>query len=105
MPKKVCPIKPDEVTMEKEKAFPDAVLDSFNELITQNWNGCSAVIRLADVVALMVKKGLRKKEIFGKGWLDVENAYESVGWSVKYDRPAYDESYPATFTFKHKQKN
>lgn len=105
MPKKVHPIKPEDIAAEKEIIFPDAVLSSFNELITQNWNGSFATIRQDDVVALMVKNGLKRKEIFDKGWLEVKDAYKSAGWMVEYDKPGYYESYPANFIFRRKRKN
>jgi hypothetical protein len=37
--------------------------------------------------------------IFEKGLLDVETVYERAGWKVTYDKPAYNETYPATFRF------
>lgn len=102
---KVHPIKPEDVAVEKQRTIPDEVFSSFNELIAQKWDGHSATIKQDDVVALIVKKGLSKKEISDKGWLDVEDAYRSFGWYVEYDKPGYNESYPATFTFKRKSKS
>ncbi len=32
-------------------------------------------------------------------WLNVEELYRAQGWTVTYDKPGYNESYPATFTF------
>ena len=81
------------------KDFPDAVFDAFNELIAQKFSGGSATIKQDDVVALMVQKGLDRQEIFDKGWLDVERVYRSQGWKVQYDKPGYNESYAANFTF------
>jgi hypothetical protein len=51
-------------------------------------------------VALLVKKGLKKQQIFDDNLLDVEEVYEKAGWKVEYDKPAFNESYPATFTFR-----
>jgi len=48
----------------------------------------------------MVKKGLNRAEIFDKGWLNVEEVYRAAGWAVEYDKPGFNESYSATFTFK-----
>lgn len=101
--RKVRPIRPSDVATEKKRTFPDAVLASFNELIAQKWSGSSATITLDGVVALMVKKGLKRKEISEKHWLDVEDVYRAAGWSVEYDSPGYNESYPATFTFARKR--
>ena len=97
--KKVCPIKPSEIASEKEKTFPDAVIESFNELITQKFDRGSATIKKDEVVDLMVEKGLNRNQIFDKGWLNIEDVYEQAGWKVVYNRPAYNESYLATFTF------
>ncbi len=97
---KVHPIKPGEVTKEKERTLPDAVLETFNELIAQNWNGYSATVKQDEVVNALEKKGLNRQEIYSKGWLDVENIYRASGWSVDYDKPGYNETFPATFKFK-----
>jgi hypothetical protein len=96
------PIKPSEVAFAKVNTFPDAVWDSFNELITQNYSDGSAIVEQADVVKLMVEMGLDREDINSKGWLNVEDAYEKAGWKVEYDKPGYNESYPATFTFTKK---
>ncbi len=99
---KVHPIRPEDVAKEKERSFPDEAISSFNELIVQNYNSGSAIIKLEDVVALMIKKGLERADILDKGWLNVEDIYCSSGWIVECDRPGYNESYPATFVFKRK---
>ena len=104
MTNKVRPIGPDEVESQKEMDFPDAVFESFNELIAQQFTSGSATIKQEDVVALMVEKGLNHGEIFDKGWLNVEEVYRSAGWKVSYDKPGYNESYPATFTFRRPPK-
>lgn len=104
MADKVRPIKPSEVAAEKAKVFPDAVFESFNEIIAQASTGGSVTIKQADVVELMVKKGLKEEEIQRSGWLNIEEAYRAAGWKVEYDKPAYNESYPATFTFSPRRK-
>src|SRR3989338_5420223 len=100
MANKVSPIRPDEVAKEQSITFPDAVFESFNALILQNFVNGYATIKQEDVVTLMVDKGLVVNDIFKKGWLNVEEAYQQAGWKVKYDKPGYNESYPATFEFK-----
>lgn len=100
MEEKVRLIRPEEVVLEKKKSLPDKVLAAFNQLIAEKWNGYSATIKQEDVVALMIKKGLKQKQILDKGWLDVEDVYREAGWIVEYDKPGYNESYLATFTFK-----
>mgnify|MGYP001561560899 FL=1 len=101
---KVKPIKPSKVVSPKKKqSFPDAVLKSFNELIKEKYDGDSARIEQKDVVARIIKKGLKRKAIFDNDWLDVEEVYNSAGWIVVYDSPMYYEKwYEPSFTFERK---
>ena len=104
MNNEVRPVTPDEVVAHKENVLPAAVLESFNELITRNFSGNQATFKQEDVVALMKRKGLKRTEIFKKGFLNVKDVYSKVGWTVEYDKPGYNESYPATFTFTKKKR-
>lgn len=99
------PIKPSDVAKTKESVFPNEVLEAFNEIIATNYHRNSSCFRQDDVVELMVKKGLKRKDIFENHWLDVEAVYQNAGWNVEYDAPGYNESYPATFTFSHKRRS
>ena len=100
----VQPIMPKDVVDEKIQNFPDAVIESFNELITQNAREGHSTILQEDVVKLMVEKGLKRDEIFDRHWLDVEDVYRKVGWNVKYDAPGYNETYPPMFIFESSAK-
>ena len=40
---------------------------------------------------------------FDYNWLNIEKIYEDAGWAVKYDKPAYNESYDAYFIFREKK--
>ncbi len=93
-------IRPEDVTGEKRELIPAIVLQSFNTLIAQNFNGDSSRFRQDDIVEILVDGGLDRAEIFAKHWLDVEDLYREVGWNVEYDKPGYNEGYSATFTFK-----
>lgn len=97
----VKPIAPSEVIKQKEKSLPDEVILVFNELLAQNFSDGRAVVQQDAVVKLLEEKGLKRGEIFRNHWLDVEEIYKKAGWFVEYDKPAYNEDYPATFTFKH----
>jgi hypothetical protein len=96
----VKPIGPNEAI--KAKTIPDEVISSFNEMIISRMTGNTATFRQAEVVSLIISKGISKEDISEKNLLDVEDVYQSVGWTVKYDKPAYNENYPATFTFTKK---
>lgn len=95
---KARPIKPEEVTGERLKNFPNEAIEAFNELIARG-GGNYVVIGQEEVIALMVKKGLDRNAIFQNHWLDVEDMYRKAGWKVEYDKPGFNESYEATFTF------
>lgn len=96
------PITPKEVTLLKVSTIPDEIFEAFNELIVENFDGRSACFSEKKVVALIVKKGISSKDAYGNHWLDVEPIYRKAGWKVEYDKPGYNESYDATFTFSKK---
>jgi hypothetical protein len=119
----VNPIKPEEVQEKKNETIPAPIVEVFNKLIVEKWDGRKAVIKqdeaMERVLEVMVpttnyhvekgsersrkllKDGRSKKreEIFEKKQFDIEPVFRSVGWKVTYDKPAYNETYPATFTF------
>jgi hypothetical protein len=101
----VKPIKPSEAVSLKDKGIPPEVIEAFNELIPQNMKHGMATILQKDVVALIVKKGLKRNDIFDNDWLGIEKIYEKAGWFVSYDAPAYNESYEASFTFEAKNSH
>lgn len=97
----VEPIKPGEIQEVKNSSIPDKVLEVFNQLITDNWNGRSSTFKQEEVVEILVDQHeFDKSEIFDKHWLDVEPLFRSQGWIVEYDKPGYCETYAATFTFR-----
>ena len=99
------PIKPDEIPEHKATQIPDEVFNVFNELILENiGTGRAATILQNDVLDRLKDVGIDRREAFKKGWLDVEGAYRREGWVVMYDKPGYNEDYPATFTFKMPSK-
>lgn len=98
------PITPKEVTQEKIKAIPDRVVEIFNRVITRYWNGTSSTFRQSEVLAMICNEtGEHMADVFREGWLDIEDIYESAGWDVEYDKPGFNENYPATFTFRKKE--
>lgn len=92
------PIKPREV---KENATkPDEVIEGFNELIQKYWDGTRAKFRQVEAAELIANKmEVQTKLLFDNHYMDIEHIYEKAGWKVYYDRPGYNENYPATFEF------
>lgn len=105
MPNSPKAISPKNIGKVKKRAFPSAVVETFNELIARNFTNGSAKVLQEDAVKLMVEKGLDRSEIFVKGWLNVEEIYEAEGWLVEYDKPVYygGENFKAYFTFTEKK--
>lgn len=95
-------ITPQEAAKSKASTIPDAVFKAFNQLIVANLDRGSATFRQDDVMKVLVSQGFKRDEVFENSWLDVESTYRKVGWKVEYDKPGYNEDYPATFTFKAK---
>ena len=83
------PITPDEVKHE----IPDKVIDVFNALIAENWNGQNATVHQSDAERLIAESmNLTSEEIFNQHLLDIESIYISAGWKVEYRKPDYNES-------------
>lgn len=102
---KVKPISPDEVVIQKEKEFPDVVIEVVNRLLKEKWDGNQAILMQADIVGgILGNSEYAKNEIFEKRLLDFEDIYRKQGWKVTYDRPAYCESYDPYFLFERKTK-
>lgn len=95
----ITPIRPEEIATSKKIQMPDAILESFNELIAQNFSGDMARVRQNEIVARIANKGYDRRQIFDNHWLDVEDIYREAGWEVMYDKPGYNDSYEAYFEF------
>lgn len=94
------PLSPQEVQEQKQAGIPDEVYQVFNTLIIEDWDGHGAVVRQDTAVNKIVEvMKVSRHDIFKRGWLNVERAYIKEGWKVEYDKPGYNESYEATFTF------
>jgi hypothetical protein len=105
--KKSKPITPDEISDVREKELPNFVIDSFNKAILEKYNGSEAVVlqdRVIEIMKELCSDLMSREEIFSKRYLDVEDIYRKNGWIVEYDKPGFNESYPATFKFKKKKK-
>lgn len=97
---KVQPITPAEVSKVITATIPDEVVTVFNKLITRNWNGHSSCVTQNEAVELVAQQmGVSRQKALDNHWLDVESLFEAAGWKVVYDKPGYNEPYPATFTF------
>ena len=96
------PITPDQVT----KKVPDDIISCFNKLIRENWDGIRAEIKQDTIVSLIADTmEVDRQTVFAKKWLDIESLCRAAGWRVKYDKPAYCETYKAYFVFSKKKES
>lgn len=98
----------------KQRKLHPLIEKAVDGLLLEKWDGKEAVI-LQDEIIERIRWGgpidgntkepvITRQDIFDKGWLNFEYAYEAVGWKVEYDKPGYNEDYPASFTFTEKRK-
>lgn len=98
-------LTPQDVREKAGSHIPSEVIDAFNELILENSerSGVQFTARvMQDRVVTRIFEKLpttNRQEILTKGWLDIELVFERAGWTVVYDKPSYNESYEASFTF------
>lgn len=93
-------IAPIDIPATKASAFPDAVIETWNNRIALNYCGGRAYVMQDDIISdLCAATGVSRDAVFANKWLDVEDIYREQGWSVVYDKPGYCESYAASFTF------
>lgn len=99
-PKPRQPITPAEVEANVDKSFPNEVINVFDNLIKENYRNGRAEFYLKDAInRIATALGITRDQVIKKGYCDVEELYRKAGWKVKYDQPAYCESYDAYFVF------
>ena len=95
------PMKPSEVRAWKTEGIPEPVFEVSNRLIAEAWDGRMAIFAKTLAATLVAKSlSITEQEVYNRHLLNVEESYRAEGWDVEYDRPAYNETYDATFTFK-----
>jgi hypothetical protein len=98
----IKPITPAEVKKLRVRSIPPGVFEVVNELITSKYVVSSERAYFTQdelVLNLVAACGYSRQEIYDNNWLDFEPSYREAGWKVEYDKPAYNESGPASFTF------
>ena len=95
------PITPEEVRAMRIDFIPSVIFETINTMICEKFDGKSATLKQEDILLRVCNEssGLTRQEIFNKHYLDIESFYREQGWKVEYDKPGYNETYPATFTF------
>lgn len=100
----IKPISPAEAKKSGRGGIPDEVFQVFNEYLEMG--GGRTVIIAQDEIATVISNRysrLTRELLFRNKWLDVEAAYRAAGWDVEYDKPGFNETYEAHWTFKPKR--
>lgn len=100
------PLSPDEA-FEKYDHLDPKVIETWNKLILKHRSGRRSVIKQDDAVEALRSAMtsatseyiMPRQRVFDEGWLEIEEVFRAAGWDVEYDKPGYNETYPATFTF------
>jgi hypothetical protein len=98
----VKPISPQEALDAKITTIPDFVIDAVNAMLAEKMTKHGRITLLQKDICDRIcatNPGVHKSQIYNSGWLDFEPFYEKAGWNVKYDSPAYCESYEPSFDF------
>ena len=106
----IKPIKASEIGDKKAATIPDAMIQAVNELLAQNWNGDSAVIRKDDLlnkyfeISGETNDRANRDGLYNKHALDFEDMYRKEGWKVTYSSPTYgDSDFEPYFKFEKKK--
>lgn len=101
------PITPAELKTKLKDIIPDFVIEAVNNLLHEKYrsSGGEIHIKQQEVVdeIMRLNTKINRDKIFDKGYLDFEELFEEYGWKVEYDKPGYNETYEAFFTFKPKR--
>lgn len=105
------PLKPEDAV----KTIDSRMIEAVNTMIKENLIGRHAEFTQNDLInkyfelsypnASKSEKSKIRTELFEKHQLDFEQLYINLGWKVEYDKPAYNETYEASFKFTLKKKH
>ena len=102
--KKGDPISPDQAKESKENNIHPMMIEAVNELLAEKFKGDSVTFSQKEIVKRFMSKkpGMQKKRMYEEKHLDFEPVFRQAGWTVAYDKPAYNETYEPTFKFSKK---
>ena len=104
----VRPISPKEARAKHLVTIPEEVIAVINDFLIKGSPNSSTGISIDQneviehVIILMKEHGkaVERNDFFDKHWLDFESLFKKAGWKIEYNKPGYNESYTAFWTFK-----
>lgn len=99
-------LTPQEAIIRFTNEIPEPVFEVWNSLIVGNLkvqNGnVNSEFFLEDLTEkLTTVMNVSRELAKDKGWFDLEDIFRDKGWKVEFNKPGYNESYPAYFKFKN----
>jgi hypothetical protein len=80
--------------------IPDEVLEVVNDFIAKNGGRPITIIEKELVRAIVTRHpSITSAMLYERHWLDFEAIYRGAGWKVEYDKPGYNETYEASWSF------
>lgn len=93
------PISPDEVIAKIRSSVPNEIIQIINDLIVEEWGGRSAIVKQDKIIERYCKQTGIERNQFDFRWLDIEDKFRDIGWTVVYDSPSNGDSWDAFFSF------
>jgi len=95
---------PQDALESHEHNLPEEILAAVNTLLSERVASGRVTITQPELLELVTKDGkFTSAEIFARKWFDFEGVYRKAGWKVSYDKPDYNGSGNAYWTFEAKK--
>lgn len=95
------PLTPAEAKKNKNTTLHPSMVEAVNYFLL-NYDGHQKLIinqqKLVEKF-LELEPSYTQQRVYEENLLDIESTFRKHGWKIKYDKPAYDESYVPFFIF------
>lgn len=95
------PLAPWDINGMMGEIIPDVIIESVNNLLKKKYRGRAVKLTQDEIIKEIQRLdiNIKREKIFEESWMDFEILFEKNGWKVIYDKPGFNESYPANYTF------
>lgn len=104
------PITPTEAEYKRIEKIDPEIIQAVNELIVENLVDGESTFKQEEIIERYFKIKKKPKttksrgDLFDRNQFTFKKIFEEAGWSVKFERPDYTESFPSYYTFEKKKK-
>lgn len=95
----VNPLSPAEAKAAHLHTLPGEVIKAVNDRLVRAGDASKIIIRQNELVDELAAMGFDRDILFRDHLLDFEDLFRERGWNVVYDKPGYNETYSAYWTF------